>query len=298
MWRQGLELLGISSPFIYAAMTYWAFLYLEKKASPQAKRAISDWLKKPLLPYDKMAVAAAILEVFDRIFTRPLWRWRAMLRSVLVSVLMMFIYFYEKSLLPAYGALIAEGWEHLFGPNRGHMIFALAEVASPIITNIISDYISLFVVRRWLRVAGEKPMFALLSSWIVGALIIFVLYSVRDFVMTGGTIYFDGLVPIHFTMYLMLLMSSLSYSLGMWAGYITSHDYDVNVLFVPAVAIHLWLPLFALCVGLVQLTNYFGLAAAKMQWLLKQGQQRPLEAIGSVAAALVFVVALGFRFVL
>jgi hypothetical protein len=168
------------------------------------------------------------------------------------------------------------------------MIFALAEVASPIITNIISDYISLFVVRRWLSVAGEKPMFALLTSWVLAAVIIFMLYWVRDFVMTGGTIYFDGFGPNSFRDVLILITGAFSYSLELWGGYVTSHDYDVNILFVPAIAIHFWLPLFALCVWIVQGTNYLGFAAAKMQWFLKRGQQRPLEAIGFVAAAVVF----------
>jgi hypothetical protein len=295
MLRQGLDLLGLGAPFVYAAMTYSLFLYAEKKASAQAKRAISEWLNKPLLPYDKAAVAAAMLEVFDRIFTRPLWGWRAMLRSALFSIVMMLIYFYEKSLLPAYGSLIIESSEHLFGPSSGPMIFALAEVASPIIANIIADYISLFVVRRWLSVAGQKPMFALFTSWVVAALIILLLYWVRDFVMTGSIIYFDGFGPASFRDVWTVITGAFSYSIGMWMGYMASHDYDVNILFVPAVAIHLWLPLFALSVWLVQGTNYLGFAAAKMQWFLKRGQQRPLEAIGFVAAALVFVIALIWR---
>jgi hypothetical protein len=237
MWRLGLELLGISAPFIYAGMTYAAFRYLDRRASAQAKRAISSWLKP--LPYDKAAVAAAMLEVFDRLFTRPLWGWRAMVRSALLSIVVVLIYFYEKALLPAYGALVAESFEHLSGPNHGDMVFALAEVASPIVTNIIADYVSLFVVRRWLSVAGQKPMFALLSAWLLGALIIFLMYWLRDFVMTGGMIYFDGFGPNSLRDVWILITGALSYSLGLWWGYITSNDYDVNILFVPAVAIHL-----------------------------------------------------------
>jgi hypothetical protein len=295
MLRQALELLGLSTPFIYTAATYAAFKYLDKRASAQAKRAISDWLQP--LPYDKAAVASAMLEVFDKLFTRPLWGWRAMVRSTIFSLVMMLIYFYEKLLLPAYGGLATDAWEHFGGPNRRHMIFAVAEVVSPIVTNIILDYISLFVVRRWLSVAGEKPMFALLSAWVVGALVIFLLYWVRDFVMIGGTIYFDGFGPHSFRDVLILLMGSFSSSLGLWAGYLTSNDYDVNILFVPAVAIHLWLPLFALCVLFLQVANALVTAIVKMQWFLKKGRDHPLEAVGFLAGAVVFGTAVAARLI-
>jgi hypothetical protein len=44
MWQEALKLLGLSTPFIYAAATYGFFHFLDKKASGQAKKAISEWL--------------------------------------------------------------------------------------------------------------------------------------------------------------------------------------------------------------------------------------------------------------
>jgi hypothetical protein len=40
-----LKLLGFSTPFVYAAAVYGFFHYLDKKASGQAKKAISAWLQ-------------------------------------------------------------------------------------------------------------------------------------------------------------------------------------------------------------------------------------------------------------
>jgi hypothetical protein len=38
------QAVGLSTPFLYAAFTYWLFHWLDKKASAKAKRAFSKWL--------------------------------------------------------------------------------------------------------------------------------------------------------------------------------------------------------------------------------------------------------------
>jgi hypothetical protein len=79
-----LKALGFTTPFIYAAATYGFFHWLDKKASGPAKRAISGWLEPR--EYDRAAVAAAIVELFDRVYTRPLLRWFAFVRSALITI--------------------------------------------------------------------------------------------------------------------------------------------------------------------------------------------------------------------
>jgi hypothetical protein len=39
-------------------------------------------------------------------------------------------------------------------------------------SNVISDYLSLFVVRRWLFIARDKPLFAMFTGALVGILIV------------------------------------------------------------------------------------------------------------------------------
>jgi hypothetical protein len=55
-----LKLTGFTTPFVYAAAVYGFFHYVDKKASAQAKKAISAWLQPK--EYDKTAVADAIVE--------------------------------------------------------------------------------------------------------------------------------------------------------------------------------------------------------------------------------------------
>jgi len=76
---------SLAIPGAYGAAAFGLFHWLDKKASGQAKRAISEWLKP--LPYDRAAVGAAVVELFDRIYTSPLLSFRAFGRSMLLHCL-------------------------------------------------------------------------------------------------------------------------------------------------------------------------------------------------------------------
>jgi hypothetical protein len=57
----------------------------------------------------------------------------------------------------------------------------------------------------------------------------------------------------------------------------------------PALAVHLWLPILALCIALLKALNLFRIGIGKAQWFFKDGKDHPLDAIGYIAAALVFL---------
>jgi hypothetical protein len=67
---------------------------------------------------------------------------------------------------------------------------------------------------------------------------------------------------------------------------------------VAAMIVHLWLPLFAICVIGLRLLNYIFVAAGWAQWFIKQGRYHPLDAVGYVAAILVFAGTFLLRWVL
>jgi hypothetical protein len=243
-----LKTLGISpTPFICAVAAYSFFLYLDNEASDPAKKAFAAWFKP--LPYDKRTVADAVIEMFDRLYTRPLLGWRAFLRSTLFSVVLALVFLYQVST----SSEIVEMWsEKATGiPLLGSFMF-----------NILADYISLFVIRRWLVRVGERTVLALLTVPIIGAIAIFVLYLAR--IVTGALFF--------------MLSDEAAIAYGLMS----------YIFFIPAIAVHLWLPLFALCVLLIQAFNYFARAVGWTQWFLKQGAQHPLRAVGYVAAVIVF----------
>ncbi len=57
-----LKLLGFTAPVVYAAAVYGLFLFLERNASPAARRTVSDWVKGG--PYTKEHVANIAVYVF------------------------------------------------------------------------------------------------------------------------------------------------------------------------------------------------------------------------------------------
>jgi hypothetical protein len=170
-----LKLLGFGTPLIYAAATYGLFRWLDTNASDEAKAALASAVK--LREYDKKQVASALVEVFDRLYTRPLFSRRAFIRSALITLLLFVIYIYESP--SAQGMLFARAFR-LSGGFSGpfSLPFKLAFSLS-LITNIITDYCSLFVVRRWLLLFGGRASFALLSGSLVAGLIIFCGLMVR-----------------------------------------------------------------------------------------------------------------------
>src|ERR1043166_6168146 len=94
-----LKLLGLGTPFVYAAGVYAAFHWLDKNASDAAKNAIFSWFKP--LEYDRVGMAAAIVNVFDRLYGSPLLSWRALSRSALFTIVFTIIYLYETYFLRA-----------------------------------------------------------------------------------------------------------------------------------------------------------------------------------------------------
>src|SRR5258708_4525759 len=182
-----LKLFGFATPFIYAAATYGFFRWLDKKASGPAKKALSGWLVPK--QYDRAALRGAVLELFDRVYTQPLFDLLAFFRSALIGVLFVAL-----------------------------CIFARTCIGLLTVTQE-DDY-------WWLNI--------------------------------------DIVLPMIMDQYYLTTSAS-------------------------ALVVHLWLPYFALCVSLVKGLNYLLLAVNKAQWFLKRGKDHPLEAIGFVAAPLMFL---------
>jgi hypothetical protein len=148
IWRQALEAIGVSAPFLYATATYLFFHWLDKKASGQAKAAISGWLQKR---YDRASVGKATLELFEGLYGYPFFSVRTIIRVVLYSLILHLVVYYE------------------FVVGTQYTNFWLYSYALPgVFVNIFSDYVSLFIVRKWLNIGITRPFFALVTGPIIG----------------------------------------------------------------------------------------------------------------------------------
>ena len=67
------------------------------------------------------------------------------------------------------------------------------------------------------------------------------------------------------------------------------------VLSLPAMAVFLWLALFAFGILVVRVPAGLSWAVGKAQWVLKDGTEHGLKAVGYVAAIIVFAIAVALQ---
>jgi hypothetical protein len=243
-----LQLVGLGLPYALSVGIYGIFLYLDKKASGAAKKALTGWLKNE--PYARFDLQAALISAFDRIYGAPLGSLNALRRSALYTSAMMLSWCIF---------LVASSHDVLF------QLYFFYTIIPPLITTIASDYMSLFIVRKFLD-ARIALIPRVLGALITGAI-------------TVSVLYFSG-----FVVSASLLPEFGDYDWGLF--------YSFAVTFPAALLIHLWLPAFAVgAAGFRILKPMLG-TIRWMQWFLKRGNDHPLEAIGLTSAMLTFLVVL------
>jgi hypothetical protein len=283
-----LELLGFTTPFVYAVATYGFFHWLDKEASGPAKKAISGWLEPK--EYDKAAVQAAILEIFDRVYTKPLLGWRAFFRSALITLVVTAVCIFEFGNLFTIPAYLIES----------PLVIGTILISS-ILTNIFADYCALFIIRRMLA-RGMSVVTAMTVGPLFGMILVFIVNVLRTWLSLE---FLSQLIVTSRSVLRFILDNFLSFSnVAFHVSYFGIINFIINLIYdtftfqtnvysalnVAAFLVHLWLPFFALSVGLLKALNYILLATKRVQWFIKRGRDHPLDALGFVAAPIVFLV--------
>jgi hypothetical protein len=159
-----------------------------------------------------------------------------------------------------------------------------------IFVNITSDYIALFIIRRFLTSGRVNPFLAMTIGPVLGITLVILCIFIRA---CAYVVEMD-----------VIAYNAVSEDDRSWLFDLDRFLYDLrNVMTggsvpltsIGALLVHLWLPLFALCAGLLKGLNYFLSAAHRAQWFLKRGKDHPLEAVGFVAAPLMFLGAVAFQ---
>jgi hypothetical protein len=149
-----------------------------------------------------------------------------------------------------------------------------------LLINVLSDYVSLFLIRRGIALSAKYPVWSQIRGFLVAAAIVYLSLGVR-FLTTflAGRIFpvngfdYDHIDPAEF-------------------------PFTPAFLFVPAVLVFAWLPLFSMGLIVLRLATPISTAISKMQWFLKDGTDHPLNAVGIVAGTVVFVCAAAWQFFL
>jgi hypothetical protein len=265
--NEAIKLLGFSTPFIYGFAVYKICYHFDKRGlSRKGRISLSSWLEPK--DYKKKAVGDAVLESFDRVYSRPLLSFRTFGKSALITSVVTVLCIYE-------------GWTpndsfHL--DSRDPMVWLpnLWALVSGFLFNIISDYVGLFLVRRFLVVWKNRPVIAVIFGPMAGIITVLLFFSVRHVVQLLQLRWQFGIPDAQF--WFMLKFGTIHLLTDVPRGF-----------FLAGLLVHLWLPLLALAVGFLRALNFFRLAVGMTQNFLAKGALHPLEAIGYVAGGFVFV---------
>jgi hypothetical protein len=268
-----------TAPFMYAAAAYGLFHWLDENASDEAKAALARTMS--FKDYKKEQIASALVEVFDLIYTYPLLRSRAFFRSLLFTTAVSVVYVVE--FVPFKGRAI-DLFLPPFGQTKSEFdlgAFAISFVFWGWPLNVASDYLSLFVIRPLLIRSGTKPVIGLALGTVSGVAIVLAANVLRSVAMA---VHHDWQDAIH-NWQALILLNALPFAppwdpgfFAMWA-----------LWSFPAIAVFVWLPLFAFGIVIARLLTPLSWIVGRTQWFLKEGKEHPLKAIGYVAAVVVFL---------
>jgi hypothetical protein len=261
------KLIGLGVPFYLGAATYAVFAWLDSNASDEATKVISSWLHGR--SHNKPDLGNLILNAFDRVYTSPLLSLRAFRRSAAISSIVWVLVFGVVTFLRLVSHFEIEA--RLITTRNILISVVIIDLIITLFYIIVVDYLSLFFVRRFLIWARIRPMSASILSSIIGAMVVI-----------GGSQILGSAT--------LLLGTAIPWDYSLGPDPMDSHATAsiLNFIIVPALIIHLWLPLFALSSLLVKLLYLMFRAVEWAQWFLKQGDGHPLKAIGIVATIIVF----------
>jgi hypothetical protein len=273
MEKEFFDLLGLGVPFYLAAATYGVFAWLDSNASDEATKVISSWLHGR--SHNEPDLGNLIINAFDRVYTSPLFTYRAFERSAAIStiiwipVTLLPVALFNMIILFNHPDLQANSTPGLFSSPRD-LITALIVL---LYVTVLSDYVSLPFVRRFLSLARTSPIRASVMSSIVGLVVVTICFLICLFVEAA-------------VVYRTNLGAFIPDTLNM----LFEPTFWVTVIKVmrSAFVIHLLLPLFALSSVVVRLVFWIFRVVEWAQWFLKQGDAHPLKAIGMVATIIVF----------
>jgi hypothetical protein len=151
-----LEHLGYATPALYAAAAYGLFHWLDENTSDQANVAITSAMQSKGLNADR--IVSALLEIFDQIYTHPLWSKRAFRRSVLFTVAASLVTLPTVNRLA--DMLQPRSTDSTDVPLTAfeNSVLSIGFISLSLSVNILTDYVSLFYVRRRIRTAGDGPV--------------------------------------------------------------------------------------------------------------------------------------------
>jgi hypothetical protein len=297
------RLLGLGSPFVIAAATYGVFHSMDGIASPRANALVSNWIR--VQPINAPAViehgrAAWILLfsfTFDWAFGSELFSWRRVARSWAISSIVVIV-------VTLMWGVIRPGQFFALFDRADHdlkTVFA-GVVFSAYLFNLIPDYISAVQTQYFVRVARDNKLNVLQTVGILIAdiackTVIFMIFYCVAVMMLFGLLYtwfkdirevWDALAFANLEAITWFLRYGPNLSVE------KPGNPSIGIFYYSTFFPSVWLWLLIVSLGSFRALNWavpaFFQTTSFAQWFIKRGDERPFEAIGLIAGAIVFVV--------
>lgn len=246
------QLVGLGLPYALSGGIYTIFVFIDKKASGPAKKALSNWLKAE--PYVRFDLRAAVVGAFDSIYGTPLLSVNSFRRSSLYTLIVGVLWL---------GFFLSIGrWQSI-----GVELFVLETFIPVVVLTIVSDYLSLFIVRKCLDL-NRNIILQLILALVFGISTVMLIYV--------------GAIVLYAKISFLQIFEKNDYDWGLF------YSFAVNM--PAALLVYLWLPAFVVGAVTLRVIKPFFAIVKWMQWFIKRGADHPFEAIGLTAAVLNFSV--------
>jgi len=268
------------------------FSHSEKVASPDAKKAITRWLKNVKLEGTPTTWPSTFVDVFDSIFGKKHLSWHCFWRSCVASLIAVIV------VTSVWGVLRPKHFAGFFVDLR---ILLFSDVLlffyglALVLLNLFPDYVSLlesrYIIRRMSAVQHSPGrILSLLALDVVLTVSIF-LAALFLFVSTV-VYYFGGTAEAVLGFYALAIDDILSHGV-----FLSSERGSLSwgIFFYSTFFTSVWVWLYALSGLVVKLAGYLDIGFSRLKWFLDI-ETKPLHSLGIISMLLVTLIYLGVSF--
>jgi hypothetical protein len=302
---------SFSQPFVWAAAVYASLNYVDRLASLQVKKLVSNWLK------EKPSHVAAAIEkgrtisivlfslTFDIAFGSELLSWRRAKRSWAISSVVVVL----VTLL--WGAIRPDQFMALFNRTDSDLKALFGGVVlSAYLFNLIPDYISAVQTQYFVRIVRERQltgikMLSILIADVACKTIIFLFFYCLAVMVLFGVL-FALLKDIRevwdkpaFTNVYEAITWFLRYGPSLSVEKIGNPS--IGIFYYSTFFPSVWLWLLIISLNGFRTVKWVLMAFFRtttfLQWVMIRGDERPFQVVGIIVSATVFVAGMVWRLV-
>lgn len=290
--------LTLTSWAVAMGVLWVVFSRSEKVASPDAKNAITRWLKNVRVGGTLENWPSTFASVFDSIFGKKHLSWRCFWRSCVASLIAVLVMtFIWAALRPLHARSQMEN----FMDDPRLIVFYVVSFA---VLNLLPDYVSLlesrYILRRMSAVQHSpgRILSLLALDVVLTVSIFFAALFLFLFIVAYYLLLFESEEMDVQAAAMALEMYALSIAEILEHGVFLSNpggSLSLGIFFYTTFFTSVWIWLYALSGLVVKVGEYFGITVSRLKWFLDI-ENKPLHSLGVISMLLVTLIYLGVGF--